>query len=89
MTTALFFIGLLLELVGFLLASIDHVPALLRIVSPSYANAASAAKKLREGGSVVRSDKGFDFLERIAMAELVGRRCETVHRPHGGRFGLK
>ena len=73
MTTALFFIGLLLELAGFLLASVNHVPALLRIVSPSYANAASAAMKLREGGSVVRSDKGFDFLARITMERLAAQ----------------
>ena len=70
MKNALFVASVILATTGFLLASTDHIPFLLRVFSPKYAEAKEATEVLRNGGSLTKGQAGFEILAEIAMKGL-------------------
>jgi hypothetical protein len=70
LTTGLFLLGLLLEIGGFLLGSVDHIPSVLRVVSPGYVSAMQGLEQLEARKTLGEGDGGFPEISRLLLDEL-------------------
>ena len=63
----LFFVGLILEAVGFLLGAAEHIPLVVRVTSPDYVAASQGIRILQSGEVLDESSVGFMQITRIFL----------------------
>jgi hypothetical protein len=69
LTLLLFVLGLVLEIAGFLLGAVEHIPFVLRFVSPDYLAANQGIKALEKGEALREPTSGFEQIASIFINE--------------------
>lgn len=77
-TTILFIAGLLLETIGFLLGAVEHIPSMLRFVSPNYLAAKCGIGTLQSAKAIRASDIGFSQIAKIFIDEVCSQNSPEV-----------
>jgi len=70
LVTVLFGIGLVLEIIGFLVGCADNIPFIIKFISPRYAKAKVGLQILDKSDELNVQDCGFGEIAQIVMGEL-------------------
>jgi hypothetical protein len=88
--SALFYVGLVIAIAGFLGEKAESLPWVLRVLAPSYVGAVRGLETLQSNGSLSPGQVGFSELEGIFRAESEVRGMGTAYYfQRVDKFGTK
>ncbi len=85
----LFVLSLLLEIVGFLLGASEHIPLILKIVSPTYLAATDGLQNIQQGTVLNQGKPGFNEISKLYLKTLEDKSLHVISFQATGDAGLK